>query len=81
MAKLQKCMELHLVNTQVTDAGVQALSRCEHLQKIELRNTQVADTGVRSLAVRCNNLKHIDLNGTQVTVNAMQLMMQVRFDV
>ena len=74
----RSCSNLTRVNlndcTQVTDTGVQALSRCEHLEKIELRNTQVTDTGVQKLADRCNKLKHIDLNGTRVTRYAMQYM-------
>ena len=77
-ALANSCSNLTRINlnfcAQVTDMGVQALSRCDDLRRIELRNTLVSDMGVRDLADGCANLRYIDLNGTVVTVDAMQYM-------
>ena len=65
---------LNMGNTCYLNSAVQALAHCEDLEKIEIRKTQVSDTGARELADWCVKLKHVDLNGTKVTVDPMRYM-------
>ena len=65
LAKCPFLTEIRLANTQITDAGVEALANsCTNLTLICLNGcTQVTDEGVQALA-RCKYLQKIELRNT-----------------
>ena len=49
ISDLEELQELHLFNTQVTDAGLVHLKDLAKLQKLNLNSTQVTGAGVAEL--------------------------------
>ena len=65
--------DLHLFNTQVTDAGLEHLKELTNLEWLDLNYTQVTDAGLEQV-IGLTNLEEIFLRNTQVTAEGRAML-------
>ena len=58
---------LDLNDTQVTDAGLQLVSRLPRLQELRLRKTKITDEGFQELLAPLESLRKVEVTGTKVS--------------
>ncbi len=69
-AALPAMKSLELDRTDITDAGVQSLSRAAGLQELNIRGGRITAQGIEQLAL-CKNLEHLELAGVPITAGGI----------
>ena len=71
VARFPEARDVLLGRTQVTDAGLQELNGCRHLEALSLQNLPITEHGLESLTGH-TTLTFLDLSGTNVSDEALK---------
>ncbi|QDU47522.1 Leucine Rich repeats (2 copies) [Symmachiella dynata] len=80
IAKMTALEQIDLSNTQITSAGIQALTVLPNLQYLNIAQTSVNDLAVESL-ISMRSLRTIDLQGAQLTKAGIMRLNKSRPDI
>lgn len=67
---------LHLEKTQIDDASLAQLAKCESLETLWLTDTPITDAGISHLK-QLQNLRDVNLDGTKITDAALSELSQI----
>jgi hypothetical protein len=73
LRNMQRLRDLDLSNTQVTDRGLLVLRELPSLESLRLQNTKITDQGFQEYLAQKESLQQLDLRGTEVKAETVQL--------